>query len=297
MKTISLEIPQDIVDNIRNAPSVESWLENHHKQTDGIRIPDEFDPEAYANLVKAADKYGIKVLGHDSEELIGQDPYSKQDRWQEFLKESNPELLNGIEELNSQYDFKNMPGEKYAEHAEKLETLYDKAFESQDFKEEYFDFTDKLHEERAQWIRDRNEHSAEYINDNKAPDGKILVIAGEGHSEHEHIQEYALKGDQLQNPNNGLDKLLGVPSILVDDAVYDKEPAKEDIGKTTPLDEHNKVFDALLPKDLKKTLKNSGINSWPPPKHVEHADEKEAPLPKGAPADAMPELDDPFRGK
>lgn len=98
---------------------------------------------------------------------------------------------------------------------------------------------------------ERNEWAAEYINDHKDPDGKVLVFGGEIHS---WEGKKMFEDKDIKDREYGLDTLLNIPAINM---VWDEALT----GKVIPSIE-NHSLNVLLPSNLKEYIKEHGVNSW-----------------------------------
>jgi hypothetical protein len=110
-------------------------------------------------------------------------------------------------------------------------------------------------------VRMRDMWARDYIRGNR--NGKVLIFGGEGHSG-DYQKADAMRAPQsviVNDDYQGLDRLLGYPSV---DYVSGKT-----IGQVGAIVKRDKFSDYTveLPVDLLTTLRNLGINSWPP--HVQ----------------------------
>lgn len=299
VKTMSIEIGQSHIDDMMAAPTYEAW------KAAGIRIEETMTPKDTYNLVKSAQKFGIKVIGHEDEALIEQlhQEYDKLN--EDFLKNNKPELVEKIKKAEQEFIDHLLPSDTVpavvdgkevsmmTDDASKRfgqikEDMLNKELEADPkFEEQYYALQFQSYKPlTADGLRTRNEAAASSINEEKVKDGKILVVGGVLHTNKEFDRQ---RPSDKQLASDGLDTLLDIPAVTADarggSAV---DPYIGDVGKTTQA--ANKHFETILPDDLESMLKNMGISSWAKnPQSLERDATLEHPLPSSSPGKAPSE--------
>jgi hypothetical protein len=296
--TLSIETRQATINSMIEAESTEEWMKTPRAK--GFSAA--FRPEEICNLVRAYNKLGIKVLGHEDAAYVEERrkveeerrraaeakrkvvekeiaEFMNSERVQKVRQEVQKEITEGIKNI----DIKDA---KKVEHfvQEKMKKL--ELFFQND--QEYLALQKKMIEEEAmdpndpEEIRKRNTLAADYIKKNKLP-GKVLILGGKNHSQHSPEAPTA-KDDKAKK--EGLDKLLGIPAVNV--------KLENDAGQvgTTEVVTPQRGYEVTLPDDLKEMIKTMRITSWPPPGGVPVLG---APHQQPAPLPAMPKIQPPMQ--
>lgn len=251
--TISLELPQEFVDQAVNGASLDTW-QTFNDPRFTARIPDAHYPDEFYHLIREATKHGIKVLGHESFEI--QKQFVRE--ISKFRTKLFTEVRNQIvKEIDEEKD-----PEKRAELVKSAQTRFEQRINDTLTNDEKVRAElNKIHEEynpeKAAAMRKRNEFAADHVNANKVQGKKVVVIGGASHS---IVLGHERWPGSESTQREGLDDRLNLKTVI-----FNISDEKGKVGATKKTMYNDRViYEVMFPADLAAFLKSRNITSWPP---------------------------------
>jgi hypothetical protein len=288
VETLSLEIPQQMVDDIIKAGSADAWIAAQsegelNKFTGGKDVA-----VSIAQLVHKAHKYEITVLGHE----CGMEPnVEAAAKAHEELTKKAPKIARIFDRINEEVnkpDFKGSLSEALQkELTEEIAAMRADPARSEEITalNNFIAVTSPARNVQEDGMNERNKRSVDYLKKNAK--GKVLALGGTLHSGNYkpddsmkvmvHTIGETLLVQMEQNPRGivvekeyaGLDVLMNYPAID-----YNHVDAAGSVGLTKKTDGKFNNYEVVLPP----TVKEMKITSWPPPKGVPTIEELRPPV-------------------
>jgi len=249
VSTLSLEIRQQDVDDMIKSKDFSQWRSQHKAPV----IKDDFEPESFYELVKAAHRIGLHVIGHEDPATMGY-----QDTVKKLLYEDVPDRT---QKLLATLNKTKEPGQR---------TRLQEEFA--DWAQKRLDEIQRADPESERGMVSRNAFAENHISQHRKP-GKIVVMGGAAHSQYYGGSRWP---DSESTQKDGIDARLGLSTFNID--LYESHATT--LG--TVVSRGNRTFLVAFPHDLEPYLHKGADYSRLPAKEgpAKSSPHLPSPLPK-----------------